>query len=417
MSHNQRAYLEQQADRLEAVLHRHRAPARVTGGTVGPRSIRFFINPAPQTRLSSIKRLEDEIALALHARQVRFKRDAQYGVVMEFPNPRPQAIALDDILKLHSEKTNGMAVLGMADGETPLLVKITSPAVAHILISGTTGSGKSVLLRSIVTSLLKVHNVRELLLIGIDPKNRLFPVGFACGHLLAPIVTSAAEAEVVLNQVVALMAQRDAARYSQPLVVIVIDELADLLMENPAIEAPLLRIGQRGREAGLHLIAATQRPSADVISGTLRANFPLRLVGKVVSPEEARVAAGCGGTGAEKLGGRGDFIAVGEGDSVRFVAPWVTESELQKLSTGVKPRISLPAVELVELAEPVAPDVLLERFKPWWSKNSQRWEQAEWGVQSEVIKILYPDDPRATNAGAWRDNMLSVVARMQRVTA
>jgi S-DNA-T family DNA segregation ATPase FtsK/SpoIIIE len=128
------------------------------------------------------------------------------------------------------------------------------------------------------------------------------------------------------------MEWRDRRRESAPRVVVLLDELAELVLEGgEGIEAPLVRLAQRGREAGIHLVAATQRPSAAVLSGLLRANFPLRLVGRVTSATDARVAAGRGGTEAHLLEGRGDFLAVGSGaEVIRFQAAYVNGAEMRR---------------------------------------------------------------------------------------
>jgi S-DNA-T family DNA segregation ATPase FtsK/SpoIIIE len=167
--------------------------------------------------------------------------------------------------------------------------------VAHILVAGTTGCGKSVLLRTLAASLILTQRPGAVSLLAIDPKGRTFPAGFACPHLLRPVITASAEASELLRSLVLLMKARDERRESQPLIVVLIDELADLVMSDAGVESALLRLTQRGREAGIHLVAATQRPSAAILSGLVRANFPLRLVGRVVSPEDAQIAAGQGG--------------------------------------------------------------------------------------------------------------------------
>ncbi len=324
-----RPYLEYQADRVEAVLSAHRAPARITGGVVGPRLIRFFLAPAPQTRFATIRALSEDLALALQTRSLRLDLDRE-GIVLEFPHPEPRPVLLLPLLREVGPLPLSTVVLGLTEDGTPLLARLSSPEVAHILIAGTTGSGKSALLRTIAASLVLTHKPESLRLLGIDPKERLFaPLGASPLWLRAPIAEPR-EAIAALHEAARTMELRDRHGIATPRIVILIDELADLIFEGGAeLTAALTRLAQRGREAGIHLIAATQRPSAAVLSGLLKANFPLRLVGRVTSAEDARVATGRAGTQAHLLAGRGDFLAVGSGERViRFQAAWVDAEEL-----------------------------------------------------------------------------------------
>ncbi len=332
MARTLRPYLEYQADRAEAVLAAHRAPARVTGGTIGPRVIRFFLAPAPHIRYATIRRLSDDLALALRVPQLRVSRGTE-GVVLEFPNPAPTKLTLRSLLKAVSPLSPGMALLGLTQDGTPLLARLPAPEVTHILISGTTGSGKSVLLRSVIASLLVSSSPRELRLLCFDPKGRTFPPLESAPHLVRPPITEAGEAAEAFRSLLRLMEARDKRRESHPLVVVGIDELADLILQGgKEITEAVTRLAQRGREAGIHLVAATQRPSSDLLGGLMRANFPLRLVGKVVSADDARVAAGRGGTEAHLLNGRGDFLAVSGGDvPTRFQAAYSDEDEIREL--------------------------------------------------------------------------------------
>jgi S-DNA-T family DNA segregation ATPase FtsK/SpoIIIE len=166
-------------------------------------------------------------------------------------------------------------------------------------------------------------------------------------HLLRPIIGNAAEAVIALRELVEVMeargsgegafdcavaATRNRVTCAIPRIVVVLDELADLMqVGGRALAEPLTRLAQRGREAGIHIIACTQKPSSQVVGTLMRANFPVRLVGKVVSPEDARVAAGCGGTRAEKLAGRGDFVAVASGQVLHFQAAYVSPAEVEQV--------------------------------------------------------------------------------------
>jgi DNA segregation ATPase FtsK/SpoIIIE-like protein len=213
--------------------------------------------------------------------------------------------------------------------------------VAHVLVAGTTGSGKTALMQTIIMSLALLNHRRQLQFVLIDPKGRAFEPMARLPHLLRPIVTEPDRAVQALSDLVNLMEQRDRSRVTDPRVIVAIDELADLVQTGgPAILEGLGRLVQRGREAGIHVIGATQKPSSSIIGPLVKANFPVRLVGRVVSAEDARVAAGVGGTGAEKLTGRGDFVAVYGPGLIRFQAAYTSTSEIevnaQQLAQGIR---------------------------------------------------------------------------------
>lgn len=346
MSQPLRGYLESQADRVESVLFAHRAPGRVTGGTVGPRLIKFFLSPAPHIRYSAIRRLADDMALSLKVATLRVNRGKE-GVILAFDNPKPQPVTLSNLLPMVLRAADGSpdpvplstTLLGLTDDGIPLLARLSSPEVAHILIAGTTGSGKSVLLRTIALSLILTHRPDQLRLLALDPKGRAFQGLTGAPHLLRPPVTELAEILEALRSLLRAMEMRDRQREDSPCIVLLIDELADLIFQGgDEITELLTRLVQRGREAGIHIVAATQRPSSAIMSGLMRANFPLRLVGRVVSASDARVATGRGGTDAHLLSGRGDFLAVGGGgESIRFQVAFVSEAELRAEAGNYRP--------------------------------------------------------------------------------
>ncbi len=359
-----RPYLEYQADRVEAVLAAHRAPGRVTGGTVGPRLIRFFLNPAPHIRFASIKRLADDLALAMRVSALTIDRSAE-GIVLEFSNPDPRPVNLLTLLPEVMPIPISTALLGLTDDGAPLLVRLSSPEVAHILVSGTTGSGKTALLRTIAMSLALAHRPAVLKLLCIDPKDRAFRALARAPHMVRPPVVALAEAQEALRSLVRTMELRDQRGESPdrepstraPRIVVMIDELADLVMQGASQVADMLtRLLQRGREAGIHVIAATQRPSSEVLSGLMRANFPLRLVGRVVSANDARVASGRGGTHAHLLNGRGDFLAITGGDqTLRFQVAYIGEKSLKEqvraLGHASRPMLPAPETEKVSIVQ------------------------------------------------------------------
>ena len=396
-----RPYLELRADMVESVLGAHRTPGRVTGGTVGPRLIRFFVQPAPHVRFASIQRLSEDLALGLRVPQVRLSRGVQ-GIILEFDHPDPRPVTLADILREQMPLPIATALLGLNEHGMPLLARLPSPDVAHMLISGTTGCGKSVLLRTIAASLLLGNTPEVVRLLLIDPKGRTFPSSFNAAHLVRPVITAPQAAVEALHSLVRLLTVRDQRGETLPHIVICIDELADLVMSGDGVSAPLERLVQRGREAGLHLIAATQRPSAAILSGIVRANFPLRVVGRVVSTDDARIAAGRGGTGAERLQGRGDFLAVRGEQVTRFQAAYSTAQDLP--GNGHIPQVvplALPEPEVIEgeAPEPSDDDVaqLAARLAPWWAQHG-----GEWGSKSRALHYLFGED---VSAGGWHWQM------------
>lgn len=354
MTRSLRPYLEYQADRVEAVLATHRAPGRITGGTVGPRLIRFFLSPAPHIRYTAVKNLADDLALAMQISTVSIDRGKE-GIILAFPNPNPHSLSFPNLLAEVKPLPASTALLGLTDDGAPLLARLSAPEVAHILTSGTTGSGKSVLLRDIAASLALTHRPDVLRIVCIDPKNRTFTAFAGIAHLARPPITQMDDAVEALHSLAHVMVTRDARGERPgpgiPRIVVFIDELADLVMTggNQVLDI-INRIAQRGRESGIHLVAATQHPAASILTGLLKANFPLRLVGKVASANDARVASGRAGTNAHLLNGRGDFLAIASGDaSIRFQVPFINESDLRD---ALKPLTQTPQPAVLPTVSP-----------------------------------------------------------------
>ncbi len=339
-----RRTLECQADRIEAVLAKHKVPGRVSGGLVSPRWIKFNVIPALGARVSKVKGLAEELALALNSDSCRVSRQGNV-LAVELPRSDPRPIRLLPLQKRltetrarssHGQRAGipfGTALLGLAEDGAPLLVRLPSPDVAHLLIAGTTGSGKTALARTLIASLALNHRRAQLGFVLIDPKGRAFEPLVDLPHLLRPVLRRPEEAGRALADLVEVMLERDRERRCEPRVVVVIDELADLLMSAGSEAAQALtRLAQRGREAGVHLIAGTQKPASSVVGSLAKANFPVRLVGRVTSAHDALCAAGIGGSGAERLSGRGDFLAIAAGAGVtRFQAAYISEGELKQM--------------------------------------------------------------------------------------
>ena len=346
-----RNLLDFQADRIEMVLASHRVPSKVIGGTVTPRLVRFKLTPAWGTKLKRIEALSEEIALALSARSCRIFRSG--GTInVELPRDDPKPVRLLPLSKRLSKVPPCTAILGLDEEGVPILLRISSPEVVHVLISGTTGCGKTELARAMVASLAIHNRPRDLQMVLLDPKGRGFSLFKDLPHLLLPPL-GAEDALGALQFLLEEMEARDARRVSEPHIVAFIDELSDLILSGGAeMERAIARLSQRGRGAGIHLVCCIQKPTAKVLGGLIKFNFPVRIVGRVASPEDAKVASGIAGTGAEKLLGRGDFLLVAGGEVVRFQAAYISKREIEHLVArlrGGRPRLA--ARSIAQLAE------------------------------------------------------------------
>ncbi len=333
-----RRVLELQADQIEMVLISHRVPGRVTGGIVTPRWVSYQVIPEISTKIAKVMALSEEIALRLGAQGVRVTRQGP-AIQVDVPREDGQVVRLLNLCKRLKEVPKQTAILGMDERGIPLLLRLPSPEVAHVLVAGTTGSGKTALVRSMALSLAMHNRLGEVQMVFIDPKGNGFDpftsfdkTGGGLPHLLRPAVQEVHQAIFLLGEMVEEMVRRDRENISEPRVVIFIDEVADLMDQGgKAMDRLMTRLTQRGRSAGLHIIACTQKPLAASIGSLTRSNFPVRLVGSVASADDAKIAAGIPGTGAEKLLGRGDFVLVAKGHVTRFQAAYVSEEEIRQI--------------------------------------------------------------------------------------
>jgi S-DNA-T family DNA segregation ATPase FtsK/SpoIIIE len=333
-----RRVLEYQADQIEMVLVSHRVPGRVTGGIVTPRWVSYQVMPEITTKVAKVMALSEEIALRLGAQGVRVSRQGA-AIQVDVPREDGQVVRLLNLCKRLKEVPRQTAILGMDETGIPLLLRLPSPEVAHVLVAGTTGSGKTALVRSMALSLAMHNRLGEVQMVFIDPKGNGFDpftsfekAGGGLPHLLRPAVYDIHQAIFLLGEMVEEMVRRDRENVSEPRVVIFIDEVADLMEQGgKAMDRLMTRLTQRGRSAGLHIVACTQKPLAASIGSLTRSNFPVRLVGSVASADDAKIAAGIPGTGAEKLLGRGDFLLVAKGHVTRFQAAYVSEEEIRQI--------------------------------------------------------------------------------------
>ena len=325
----------------------------------GPIITRFEFKPAPGIKVNQVVNLSDDLALALSAKRIRIIAPVpgKAAIGVEIPNRNPLTVYLKDIV---SDKafTASKAILPMALGLTtsgkPYVTDLAS--MPHLLIAGATGSGKSVCMNIIVTSMIYRHHPRNLRFIFIDPKMLELSVYSGIPHLERPVITRPQNAERALNDTVVEMENRykklaksgvrNIVQYNMkvkleerlPYIVVMVDELADLMMSAQAsrIEIQLTRLAQMARAVGIHLILATQRPSVDVITGLIKANFSARLAFQVATRIDSRTILD--GNGAEKLLGKGDmlFLAPGQAEPIRVHGALITSEETTKLVDSIK---------------------------------------------------------------------------------
>jgi S-DNA-T family DNA segregation ATPase FtsK/SpoIIIE len=296
-----------------------------------PRFVRFDLLPEPGTRIQRISNLAEELALSLNAPACRVCRRGG-RVQVEVPRDDPGQVKFLHLCARLEQPPAYSALLGLDEEAVPVLLRLPSADVAHVLISGNTGSGKTVLARVMALSLAMYNPPRSLQLVLIDPKRRGFGVLAPLPHLLTPLIHRSEDATETLTRLAQEMERRDLCGRSSPRIVVFIDELADLMIAGKRnIEQPLTRLAQRGREAGIHLVACTQRPAASVIGGLVKSNFPVRIVGSVASAEDAKVAAGLPKTGAERLLGRGDFLVVARGEKIRVQGAYASPGQMRRI--------------------------------------------------------------------------------------
>lgn len=355
--------LEQTAESLQSTLLEFGRSARVVGWIAGPTVTTFKLQPGEGERVSKISSLEDDIALSLAAQSVRiFAPIPGTSLVgIEIPNRKRQNVNLGDVLPYVKGGPLELAIGRDAEG-TPVVADLAK--MPHLLIAGTTGSGKSVMINSIITTLLMRALPEDVRLIMVDPK-RVELAGYnGLPHLYVPVVTEPKQAASALQWAVSEMERRlkvferlnvrkistynekqaagefehyDNPPQKMPYLVIIIDELSDLMMvAGKDVEASIVRIAQLGRAAGIHLIVATQRPSSNVVTGLIKANITNRIAFNVATGIDSRVIIDQ--TGAEKLTGLGDmlFSKVDWGKPRRIQGCFVSDDEINEIVEFVK---------------------------------------------------------------------------------
>jgi S-DNA-T family DNA segregation ATPase FtsK/SpoIIIE len=311
------------AERIEMVLRDGRAPARVVGGKVMPNFVEMLLELEPGTKVSQVKSRIPDIALAVGNPNVRLTQIGE-RLAVQISRMTREPVYLSKLMPSVPSNSGYATMLGLAEDGAPLMAKLTAPEVSHVLVSGATGSGKTSLAQSMILSLCARYRPHKLGLVLLDPKRReASPFESAIGaHLMMPIARSIEAVMEAMRRVCELMDERViGAGEPDPRIVIYADEIGDLCQKGGQEMQDLFgRVAMRGRESGMHLLCCTQKPTSKSIGGLLKTNLPLRLVGRMTSVEDARVAAGRAGSGAERLSGSGDFVAVTSEKVIRFQA-------------------------------------------------------------------------------------------------
>lgn len=346
---------------LESTFDSFGVKARITKAHVGPAVTKYEIHPDAGVKVSKIINLQDDLALALAAQDIRIEAPipGKSAIGIEVPNDEIATVSLREVLDV-AEQPHKKLLFALGRDISGNVIEGELNKMPHILIAGATGSGKSVCINGIITSILMRAKPSEVKMMMIDPKKVELNVYNGIPHLLAPVVTDPKKASMALKKVVAEMeyryelfsetGTRNLEGYNNyvqrqneltgeqnpllPYIVVLVDELADLMMvASNDVEDSITRLAQMARAAGIHLIIATQRPSVDVITGVIKANIPSRIAFSVSSQVDSRTILDMGG--AEKLLGRGDmlYIPVGKSKPLRVQGAFLSDAEVERIVT------------------------------------------------------------------------------------
>lgn len=357
----QKQYIHENARKLERTFESFGVKAKIRKVHVGPAVTKYEVYPDVGVKVSKIVSLNDDLALALAAKEIRIEAPipGKSAVGIEVPNQEISMVTLREVLEPRENNKNISKLsigLGRDISGNPVLADLSS--MPHLLVAGATGSGKSVCINAMITSILTWAKPHEVKLFMIDPKMVELTVYNGVPHLLTPVVTDPKKASQALKKVVDEMERRyeqfsssgtrniesynnwlrrknNGSEEQQPLmpyVVVIIDELADLMMvASKDVEDSITRLAQMARAAGIHLIIATQRPSVDVITGVIKANIPSRIAFNVSSQTDSRTILDMGG--ADKLLGQGDmlFLPVGASKPTRIQGAFLSDDEVERI--------------------------------------------------------------------------------------
>ena len=351
--------IHENAAKLERTFESFGVKAKVTQVYLGPAVTKYEVHPDVGVKVSRIVSLSDDLALALAAKDIRIEAPipGKSAIGIEVPNSEIAMVSLREVLETkEGDKPDAKLQVALGRNISGEAIKAELNKMPHLLVAGATGSGKSVCINGIITSILMRAKPHEVKMMMIDPKMVELNVYNGIPHLLAPVVTNPKKAAQALQKVVNEMERRYELfshtgtrniqgyneyvnRYNieeedkQPLlpyIVVIVDELADLMMvASNDVEDAITRLAQMARAAGIHLIIATQRPSVDVITGVIKANIPSRIAFSVSSATDSRTILDMGG--AEKLLGRGDmlFLPVGASKPIRIQGAFLSDQEVE----------------------------------------------------------------------------------------
>lgn len=374
---------------LEDTLDDFGISVKVTDIERGPIITRYELEPAPGVKLNRIVALSDDIALSMKAQSVRIVAPipGKGRVGVEVPNTQSTFVYLKEVLaspEFQKSESKLTLALGKDIAGQPVMADLGD--MPHLLIAGTTGSGKTVCVNCLILSMLFKATPNELKFLMVDPKMVELAPFNGLAHLLCPVVTDAKKASVALNwvvnemeeryQLLAKIGVRNIEAYNQrqeklPYIVVIIDELADLMnVARDQIENAITRLAQLSRAVGIHLLLATQRPSVDVITGVIKANFPARISFKVASKVDSRTVLDM--NGADKLLGRGDmlFLRPGESKLIRAQGSLINDKEIERIVDFIKSQ-----------AEPVYDEEILKEHQKSVFVNGQKDEFYEQAVK------------------------------------
>ena len=352
--------IEHNVEVLEQTFDSFGVDAKVVRASLGPSVTKYEIQPAVGVKVSKIVGLTDDLALALAAKDIRMEAPipGKSLIGIEVPNNTVSTVSFRDIIEAQPKNPDNLLEVPLGRDISGSVISADLAKMPHMLIAGSTGSGKSVCINGIITSILMRAKPHEVKMMMIDPKMVELNVYNGIPHLLTPVVTNPRKASQALHKVVAEMEKRyelfaasgvrNITGYNQmvqknntlegvnhpilPFIVVIVDELADLMMvASNEVEDAIIRLAQMARAAGIHMILATQRPSVDVITGIIKANVPSRIAFAVSSGIDSRTIIDT--TGAEKLLGRGDmlFMPMGQNKPTRVQGAFISDSEVEDL--------------------------------------------------------------------------------------
>ena len=423
--------IHENAAKLERTFSSFGVNAKVTQVHLGPAVTKYEVHPAVGVKVSKIVSLSDDIALALAAKGIRIEAPipGKSAIGIEVPNSEVAMVSLREVLdSKQSLDSDSKLLIGLGRDVAGDAVMAKLNKMPHLLVAGATGSGKSVCINGIITSILMRAKPHEVKLMMIDPKMVELNMYNGIPHLLAPVVTDAKKASQALKKVVNEMERRyelfahtgtrniegyndhmklhnienEVKQPLLPYIVVIVDELADLMMvASSDVEDAITRLAQMARAAGIHLIIATQRPSVDVITGVIKANIPSRIAFSVSSTTDSRTILDMGG--AEKLLGRGDmlFLPVGASKPIRVQGAFLSDQEVeevvdfvisqqkaqyhddmipdesQTVSEEVNDELYDSAVQLVIEMETASVSMLQRRFRIGYSRAARLIDEME----------------------------------------